>query len=112
MSKSGLVKFESHTLTHVNLADISSDPEKLTAELRDSKKKIEEMTGKRVHAIAYPGGKFNDEVKAKAKEFYQFGISTIGGMHSTDTDNYAIRRLGVNRGMSIEEFIELLDGCF
>jgi len=110
MSKSGLVKFESHTLTHVDLEEISPDEEKLTEELRDSKRKIEEMTGKRVHAIAYPGGKFNAEVRKKTKEFYQFGITTIWGMHRTTIDNYAIRRLSVDRGMSIDDFIKLLDG--
>jgi peptidoglycan/xylan/chitin deacetylase (PgdA/CDA1 family) len=108
MSDSGHVKFESHTLSHASLPSISQDGERLTRELRDSKIKIEHMTGKDVHAIAYPGGGYDETVIEKAREFYQFGVSTDWGMHSTDTDDFKIRRLAVGRYTTIEDFIDLL----
>jgi len=108
MSDSGLVKFESHTLNHVKLTDISSDDQKLIEELRDSKLKIEAMTGKTVIAISYPEGKFNKKVKEKAKEFYNFGLSTGYGLHNTGIDNFEIRRIGVGRNDSINAFIKFL----
>ena len=108
MSDSGLVKFESHTLTHVKLAEISSDDRRLTEELLNSKIKIEEITGKRVFAISYPNGYFNKKVKEKAREFYDFGISTVGGIHRTDIDNFEIRRIGVGRYDSLNDFIKFL----
>ena len=107
MSDSGLVKFESHTMTHVNLTQISSDGEKLADELRNSKLKIEEMTGKRVIALAYPHGKYNEKIIEKTKEFYMFGVGAVGEMHSTDYSNFEIRRFNVERSMTIDEFIKI-----
>ncbi|MCL2095960.1 MAG: polysaccharide deacetylase family protein [Oscillospiraceae bacterium] len=108
MSDSGLVKFESHTVTHANLAEISGDSERLERELRDSKSKIERQTGRTVHAISYPGGGYNQTVTEKAGEFYQFGISTDWGFHRTDISDFKIRRLAVGRNASIEDFARLL----
>jgi peptidoglycan/xylan/chitin deacetylase (PgdA/CDA1 family) len=108
MSDSGLVKFESHTKTHANLAEISSDEQALLSQLKDSKTKIEEITSKPVVAVSYPQGLFNGEVISKAREFYKFGVSVEWGMHKTNINNFTIRRFSIDRGISIEEFIKLL----
>jgi len=108
MSDSGLVKFESHTINHLDLTSIYSDETKLTEELENSKIQIEEITGKSVVAIAYPSGKFNDTVKEKAREFYKFGISTVWGMHNSDINNFEIRRFAVGRDTSMNAFIKFL----
>ena len=105
MSDSGLVKFESHTLSHADLSTISSNDAWLTRELGDSKTKIEEITGKPVLALAYPAGKFNNAVIAKVKEYYSFGVRADLGMHKTDYDPFEIRRIRVNRSTSLENFI-------
>jgi len=111
MSDSGLVKFESHTITHANLIEISSDDEELTRELKNSKLLIEEMTGKTVLALSYPNGGYNSKVKEKTREFYLFAISVNYGMHRTNKDDdYEIRRFSVGRNTSINEFIKLLRG--
>ena len=109
MSDSGLVKFESHTLSHRNLASISSDEQKLIRELRDSRYRIEELTGKPVVAIAYPYGRFNDRVLEVVPEFYRFGISTLPGKHIVGEHcDFAIRRLRVSRSTSLNAFINML----
>ncbi|MCL2814160.1 MAG: polysaccharide deacetylase family protein [Oscillospiraceae bacterium] len=108
MSDSGLVKFESHTLTHPDLSSISSNDAWLTREIKDSKMKIEEMTGKRVVALAYPAGKFNETVKTKIKEFYYFGLRADLGMHRTDFDLFEVRRIRINRSTSLANFINLI----
>ena len=108
MSDSGLVKFESHTISHADLSAVSSDDARLAGELEDSKKQIEEITGKNVRAIAYPGGKFNAKVKLKASEYYLFGVSIIHGAHNTDYDDFEIRRFRVNRSTSLNAFIGML----
>ena len=110
MSDSGLVKFESHTLNHADLSEISSNNAKITSELADSKAQIEEITGKTVVALAYPHGKFNDAVKEKTEEFYLFGLSIVVGTHNTDDDLYEIRRIRVNRSTSIEAFVKSMGG--
>jgi len=108
MSDSGLVKFESHTMTHPSLTAASANEARLTAELLDSKIKIEEVTGKPVTALAYPNGEFNDLVKEETKKYYSFGLRKDLGMHNTDYDPYEVRRIRVNRSTSIETFINLL----
>jgi len=108
MSDSGLVKFESHTATHPILTGISSDDSRLTDELRNSKLRIEKITGKPVLAISYPEGMYNEKVKEKAREYYKFGLTTIYGRHRTDIDDFEIRRIGISRNDSINAFIKLL----
>jgi peptidoglycan/xylan/chitin deacetylase (PgdA/CDA1 family) len=107
MSDYGYVKFESHSLSHEKLAEIE-DEEKLIRELRDSKLKIEQMTGKDVHAISYPFGNFNETVKEKAREFYKFGLLAYGGMHRTSTDDFEMSRFPAERSMTLDDFIEML----
>lgn len=108
MSDSGLVKFESHTLTHADLINISSNEKMLTDELKNSKLKIEEITGKPVVAISYPQGRFNNKVMEKAKEYYNFGVSTEYGRHRMDMDNFKIYRIGIGRNDSLNAFIRFL----
>ena len=108
MSDSGLVKFESHTVSHPSLSSVSSDDARLTEELKNSKQKIEEMTGKPVIALAYPNGEFNQIVKEKTSEYYSFGLRKDLGMHNTDYDRYEVRRIRLNRSANLETFIKLL----
>ena len=109
MSDSGLVKFESHTLTHPSFPSISHDDDRLRRELLESKEIIEEITGVPVVAIAYPYGNFDERTIEAAREFYRFGISTLPGWHVTQEDNnFKIRRLRVNRSTSIRGFINML----
>lgn len=108
MSDSGLVKFESHTVSHPDLASISSNDARLASELEDSKKQVEEITGKSVVALAYPAGKFNAKVKEKASEYYLFGLRCDWDMHNTDYDDFEIRRFRLNRSTSLNAFINML----
>lgn len=109
MSDSGLVKFESHTLTHPSLVQISGNDKRLTDELQDSKIKIEEITGKKVLALSYPNGEFNDIVKEKAKEFYSFGLRKDLNMHNTEYDNFEVRRIRINRSTNIETYAKIIE---
>ena len=110
MSESGLVRFESHTMNHRNLARISEDEERLRWELGESRERIEEITGVPVVAIAYPYGAFNRRVAEVARDYYRFGITTIFGTHVTETIcDFEIRRFRISRSTSVYRFIELLD---
>jgi peptidoglycan/xylan/chitin deacetylase (PgdA/CDA1 family) len=109
MSNSGLVKFESHTLTHPSLVQISGNDKRLTEELRDSKEKIEEITGKQVLALSYPNGEFNDTVKEKTKELYSFGVRKDLNMHNTEYDIFEVRRIRINRSTNLETYAKLVN---
>ena len=108
MSDSDLVKFESHTFTHPSLVQISGNDKRLTDELRDSKAKIEEITGKQVLALSYPNGEFNDTVKEKTKEYYSFGVRKDLNMHNTEYDVFEVRRIRINRSTNIETYAKLV----
>jgi peptidoglycan/xylan/chitin deacetylase (PgdA/CDA1 family) len=110
MSDSGLVKFESHTNTHPSLVAISASEASLTDQVKNSKLKIEEITGKPVLALAYPNGEFNDKVKEITKEYYLFGLRKDLGMHNTDYDNYEVRRIRIDRETSLIGFIKYVGG--
>ena len=107
MSDSGLVKFESHAVSHQRLTELS--PEKLREELRESRRTIESITGRRVHAVAYPFGAFNEQVIAAAREYYQFGVAVMGSKHNTARHgNFEIRRMEVRRSTTMAQFRGML----
>ena len=55
MKASGLIRFESHTMTHANLAELTSYDD-LHHEIADSHDLLSEKLGYDMHYIAYPGG--------------------------------------------------------
>lgn len=108
MSDSGLVKFESHTLTHPSLSVISPNAARLESEISTSKEKIEAVTGKEVVALSYPNGEFNDAVKECAAKYYRFGVRKDLGMHNTSYDNFEVRRIRINRSTTIGNYLTLI----
>jgi len=108
MSDSGLVKFEGHTITHPSLVQIAGNNGRIEQELGTAKRKIEEITGKDVLAIAYPNGEYNEAVIKKAKEYYKFGLRKDGGLHNTNYSDFEIRRSRVNRSTTLESFKSLV----
>jgi peptidoglycan/xylan/chitin deacetylase (PgdA/CDA1 family) len=69
----------SHGVTHADLTFL--DTSDLTAELNDSKKMLEDITGKAVSSISFPYGSWNAQVWERAQEAgYRYG--TIYRKHS------------------------------
>ncbi len=64
-SRSKFVTIGSHALRHYNLGLI--DREKAGYELSESKRILEEVTGKAVNSIAYPDGSYDETVKDLAE---------------------------------------------
>jgi len=104
MSDSGLVKFESHTVSHPSLVKTSSNLTTLDNELKNSKAAIEVITGKNVLAIAYPNGEYNEKVKEYSAKYYKYGLRKDGGMNNTSIDSYELKRIRVNRSTSLNSF--------
>jgi peptidoglycan/xylan/chitin deacetylase (PgdA/CDA1 family) len=90
MSGAG-IEFGSHTVTHPNLSHCS--PEQLRKELFESKKILEQLTGKNIISLAYPYGAVNERIKSLAAEAgYKFGIATNSGPLKFYEDFLEIRR--------------------
>lgn len=77
-----LFSIESHTMSHPDLSKNSKV--EIKQELEDSKKFIEQYTGKQSRVIAYPYGHYNSDVLQAAKEAgYEaaFSVSDLGLMN-------------------------------
>ena len=78
-------------------------------ELAESRARIEAITGREVVALAYPFGAFDEAVRGAAREVYRFALSTIHGWHYTQEHcDFAMRRLRVSRGTSLQAFVGML----
>ena len=108
MQETGLISFQSHTVTHPDLSKCSD--EELTQELLQSKIELARITGKEPFVVCYPMGKYSTKSLAKAKEYYEYGLFMSGSTFVTGkTDPIRIYRKYVPRSMSLNEFADLID---
>ena len=102
MASSGLVSFQSHTATHPDLTTIT--PDAMRREFETSNAAIEALTGKKVSALCYPAGAFDQTVASVAAEYYRCAYTTV---NKASTEGYPINelpRLRVHRGFEKEAF--------
>jgi peptidoglycan/xylan/chitin deacetylase (PgdA/CDA1 family) len=108
LADSGFFSIQSHTATHPDLTKEAD----FAYELKQSKEKIEIITGKPVIALAYPYGSFNDRAVNEAKKYYQFAVTTTPGAYvPTDMKNewHVLPRIYVKYSTSLEEFAKALE---
>ncbi|WP_144547047.1 polysaccharide deacetylase family protein [Bacillus sp. X1(2014)] len=100
---SGLISVQSHTSTHPDLTKENN----LKYELKESKEKIQKITGKPVIAIAYPFGNTNEHVVAETKKYYQFGLTTTPGPFSLTgfkNELYYLPRIYIKYSTTLNDF--------
>lgn len=68
-----------HSVNHVNLTQLP--PEQLDQELREPQEKLGATT------LVYPGGAYNDQISAIAKQFYSAGRTVVRGFEKTSPQN-------------------------
>jgi peptidoglycan/xylan/chitin deacetylase (PgdA/CDA1 family) len=105
---SGLISIQSHTSTHLDLTHI----QKYEYELKESKEKIEKITGKPVLALAYPYGSFNDNVVAETKKYYKYGLTTTPGPFlekGMKDELYHLPRIYIKYSTTLDEFGKIVD---
>lgn len=105
IQSSGLVTFEAHTVSHLNLASLSYAAS--LKQMTDSKNILQSQTGYPVNFIAYPYGTSNPSVHngAKAAGFVG-GLGTWNGKTSGRSMN--MPRIKVSGFWSIKEFASRL----
>lgn len=92
MAKAGM-DFGSHTITHRLLAELSHA--EAVTELTTSKTELEQMLGKKVDFVAYPGGSYTPDVLSIARHAgYDGGFSVRPGF-ATFHDSLTIKRISV-----------------
>lgn len=109
MADSGVMSIQSHTATHPDLTKITD----YEYELKQSKDKIEKITGKPVIALAYPYGNFNDKVVAETKKYYLFGLTTTPELFSEKNikdELYLLPRIYIKYSTTLADFAKIVDG--
>jgi peptidoglycan/xylan/chitin deacetylase (PgdA/CDA1 family) len=107
MVNSGIFSIQGHTMTHNDLRLITNYDE----ELRSSKEKIEQITGKPITAIAYPSGRFNDKVVEETKKYYQYATTTIPGQFITKGEKdelYLMHRVRISNDTTLAQFAAMI----
>ena len=91
ISKSKLVKLQSHSHTHCNFG--TEITKFLKKELLESKKKIEKITGKSVNILAYPFGDVfntsNNALLPLKEAYYTTALTIIPGFNHYYSKNYS-----------------------
>ncbi|MGE8202967.1 polysaccharide deacetylase family protein [Heyndrickxia sp. NPDC080065] len=108
LAKSGFFSIQSHTAVHPDLTKSNN----LEYELKASKEKIEQITGKPVIALSYPFGIFNDHVLEETKKYYQFGVTIKPGVFiqkGLPNENYLLPRIEVKYLTTLDEFAKAIN---
>lgn len=102
------IDIESHTVNHPHLNKMTYD--KQLEELLESKKTLEEITGKEINSIAYPFGDFNnDSIKAAKDAGYTLGFTTKLGLSDRSDNPLTLDRIYINSKYDMNTFKEILN---
>lgn len=93
----------SHSVTHSLLSDLP--PERVRAELADSKDALEQMTGRRVAHFSCPGGRWSPAVALLAEEVgYESVATSRVGVNGRATNRFRLARVAVMRHTTLADF--------
>ena len=95
MQESGLIDFESHTLSHEELTK-APDLDEAKHQLVGSKQAIEWNLGKQVNFIAYPCGEYNDDIEQATKDAgYRAAFTVNYGLAEPGEDPFILDRVPI-----------------
>lgn len=90
-----------HSMTHADFSRLNTSS--VSSEVVGSKSKLEKELNLKVNSIAYPKGKYSNDI-LKAAKVYPLGFSMDDGFITKQTNPLTIPRIGVDRSHSFEEF--------
>ncbi len=94
----------SHTCTHPHLDRL--DPATLAAEMRESRQRLQTLTGAAVEHFCYPYGDHNAAVVEAARQAgYVTATTTRKGIAQTSDDPLQLPRISINGGRGIAKFV-------
>lgn len=98
-----LIEIGGHTRSHPDLTGLSQD--RVRQEILEDRKVLEQKTGRRLRAFAYPFGNWNDTVRSMAGEEYPYAMTTESDFYSTNGDSLSIPRS--NHGTIGNQFLRM-----
>ena len=94
MQESGLINFESHTLSHEQLDTTS--PEETWNQVDGSKKALEWHLRKEINFLAYPCGSYDEELQRMVKDAGYKGAFTVNhGLADKQDNRYLLDRVPI-----------------
>jgi peptidoglycan/xylan/chitin deacetylase (PgdA/CDA1 family) len=111
MAATGLVRFGSHTMTHLRLGGHISSQE-LEREIAGSRSRLRDMLGQQIDLFCYPNGEISPEALNLVRSHYLGAVTTRRGWHTAGRDPHLIRRIGVHEDVSLtrEAILACLSG--
>lgn len=111
LGASGLVRFGSHTATHLRLGGRISSQD-LEREIVGSRKCLQDLCGQAIDLFCYPNGETSPAATDLVRRHYLGAVTTWKGWHGANGDPHLIRRIGVHEDVSDarEPFLERLSG--
>jgi peptidoglycan/xylan/chitin deacetylase (PgdA/CDA1 family) len=99
MAATGLVRFGSHTMTHLRLGGRIPSQE-LEREIAGSRSELRDMLGQEIDLFCYPNGEISPEALDWVRCHYLGAVTTRTGWHTAGRDPHLIRRIGVHEDVS------------
>ena len=101
------IDIESHTYSHNKLTSLTYEDQ--LKELQKSKKDLEAITGKKVTAIAYPYGEYNENtIKAANTTGYKLGFTTKNGFVHQKNNVLKLNRIYIGPDYDIKKVETIL----
>ncbi|HCW53306.1 MAG TPA: polysaccharide deacetylase [Clostridium sp.] len=102
------IDIQSHTVNHSHLNTLTYDEQ--LKELTESKAKLENITGNKITAIAFPFGDYNeDSIKAAKNSGYTLAFTTNKGFASRNNNPLELDRIYVSSYYDMNTFISNLE---
>ena len=111
MAQSGLIRFGSHTMTHLRLGSAVS-PEALEREIGGSRARLRELCGQEIELFCYPNGDTSSAAIECVRRHYLGAVTTRAGWHARGGDAMRIPRIGIHEDVSATRasFLTCLSG--
>lgn len=106
MHASGLVSFQSHTVTHPYLMGMSRQEQEY--ELTRSALELARLTDQLPTVICYPSGSYDETTLELARQYYKMGVDMNGNEYITGEDPYQVQRYYMRRQDTLATFIQYI----
>ncbi len=104
----------SHTVEHPILTKL--DEQELCRELQESKRTIEQETGRECPILAYPNGGPEDVspqvVDAAESAGYKLGLTLLRGFNQRETPSLKMNRINISSDIGLAEFQAMASGLY
>ena len=98
------MEFGSHSMSHFDMGNMEKT--QIKYEIEESKKILEEITGKEIESFCYPAGKYSTSVIEELNNTgYKSAVTTKYGFYSFTESPYEIKRIRINYSDSLDVFV-------